>query len=267
MYEALWIVTLSLIVPAILYKVLPLKRVTIFEYQKGLKYNRGRYVAALNPGQHWFISTFTTVLPVDVRAEFLTIPGQDVLSSDGVSLKVSLAAEFQIIDANTAINKHANFRTSLYLSLQMALREIVGKEKIDTLIENRTGIGPKLMELTSSKAQALGLKLISADIKDIMFTGEMKKAFAQVIKAQKDGLAALERARGETAALRHLANAARSLNDNPSLLQLRALQSLGESSGNTLVLGVPNGAVPLAKSSAPSSKPSTLDSPDVIQDE
>ncbi len=31
-----------------------------------------------------------------------------------------------------------------------------------------------------------------------MFPGEMKKAFAQVVKAQKEGQAALERARGET---------------------------------------------------------------------
>ncbi|GAC1639633.1 MAG: hypothetical protein NVS9B14_20910 [Candidatus Acidiferrum sp.] len=123
------------------------------------------------------------------------------------------------------------------------------------------------MELTSSKAQALGLKLISADVKDIMFSGEMKKAFAQVIKAQKDGLAALERARGETAALRHLANAARTLNDNPNLLQLRALQSLGESSGNTLVLGVPNGTIPIVKQSATSSKPSATDAAGDAKDE
>jgi len=58
-----------------------------------------------------------------------------------------------------------------------------------------------------------------------MFPGEMKKAFAQVVKAQKDGQAALEKARGETAALRSLANAARMMDDNPNLLQLRAFAS------------------------------------------
>src|SRR5262249_10211862 len=71
--------------------------------------------------------------------------------------------------------------------------------------------------------------------------------FAQVVKAQKEGQAALERARGETAALRNLANAARTMEENPTLLQLRALQTLADSPGNTLVLGLPNGAVPVAK--------------------
>ena len=79
--------------------------------------------------------------------------------------------------------------------------------------------------------------------------GEMKKAFAQVVKAQKEAQAALERARGETAALRSLANAARIMDDNPNLLQLRALQALADSSGNTLVLGLPNNAVPLPRQS------------------
>ncbi len=92
------------------------------------------------------------------------------------------------------------------------------------------------------KPSELGLKLISADLKDIMFPGEMKKAFAQVVKAQKEGQAALERARGETAALLSLANAGRAMDDNPNLVHLRAWQALADSSGNTLVFGMPNAA-------------------------
>lgn len=255
MLEVLWIAVPSAVLLVIALKIFPLKRVTIYEYQKGLKYTKGRYTATLGAGQYWIISTFTSVVPVDVRPEFFTIQGQDVLSADGATLKVSLAAEFQVADPNVAINKNANSKTSLYLTLQMALREIVGQQKIDVLIENRGQIAKKLMELTSTKASDYGLKLISADVKDIMFPGEMKKAFAQVVKAQKEGQAALERARGETAALRTLANAARMMDDNPNLLQLRALQALADSSGNTLVLGVANGVIPLVKRGEKTSPP------------
>lgn len=55
-------------------------------------------------------------------------------------------------------------------------------------------------------------------------------------------MAALERARGETAALRNLANAAKMLDDNPNLLQLRMLQSLSDTSGNTFVMNMGNGS-------------------------
>jgi hypothetical protein len=62
-------------------------------------------------------------------------------------------------------------------------------------------------------------------------------------------------ASGETAALRHLANAAKMIESNPGLMQLRMLQTLGGSSGNTLVLGLPaqTAAIPL-KSGRPQSK-------------
>jgi regulator of protease activity HflC (stomatin/prohibitin superfamily) len=231
----------------IFVKLLPFKRVIVYEYQKALKYKKGRYAATLAPGQYWVSSLSTLVVPVDIRPEFITIQGQDLLSADGVTVKISLAAEFQVVDANLAVNKTANFRGNLYLILQLALREIVAKEKIDALLENRVGIGGKLMEMAKEKATEMGLKLTSVDVKDMMFAGEMKKAFAQVVKAQKEGQAALERARGETAALRSLANAARTMDDNPNLLQLRALQALADSSSNTLVLGMPNNTVPVGK--------------------
>jgi hypothetical protein len=115
------------------------------------------------------------------------------------------------------------------------------------LLENRAAIGSKLMKLTSTKATELGLKLTFADVKDMMFPGEMKKVFAQVVEAQKEGQAALEKARGETAALRNLANAARITDDNPNLLQLRALQAFADSTGNTLVFGLPGASILLAR--------------------
>lgn len=251
MVQALWVVVLALVATllavGLVYKIVPFRRVTIFEYQRGLRYSKGRYSATVPPGQYWIFPTFISIVPVDVRPEFITITGQDVLSADGVTLKVSLAAEFEVADPHIALNRNANFRTSLYLTLQMALREIVGKEKIDDLMQNRSAIGAKLMEMAQAKSAELGLKLKLADVKDIMFPGEMKKAFSQVVKAQKEGQAALEKARGETAALRNLANAAKMIEDNPNLLQLRALQSLADSGGNTLVLGLPSNTLPLTK--------------------
>ena len=63
---------------------------------------------------------------------------------------------------------------------------------------------------------------------------------------------------GESAALRNLANAARVLEGNPALMNLRLMQSLSTAqiAGNTLVLGLP-GFVPLknGKAGSPEHKP------------
>ncbi len=241
MFQTLTIAAAIVVVIAIFRKCF--KKITVFDYEKGLKYVKGRFVKILEPGQYWILNFISTIVKLDTRPTFVTIPGQEVLSTDSVTLKVSLAACYQVVDLLLAVNKSTNYQEALYLTLQLALREIIGSAKIDELLENRGSFGAKLFELTSPKIEQLGLKLISVDIKDIMFPGELKRVFAQVVAAQKEGLAVLEKTRGETAALRNLTNAAKLVEDNPTLMQLRLLQS----SGNTLVVGMPSGNVILTK--------------------
>ena len=149
------------------------------------------------------------------------------------------------MDLNTAINKTQSYQDALYLELQLALREIVGSTEIDSILKSRNEFSAKLVELTQQQVQDLGLQLNSVNIKDIMFPGKLKEIFTQVVNARQEGLAALERARGETAALRALANAAKMIESNPNLLQLRQLQTLSEASGNTLILGLPPQSAPV----------------------
>lgn len=94
------------------------------------------------------------------------------------------------------------------------------------------------MEKCAPKVKEMGLELLEIDIRDIMLPGELKQAYSQVLRARKEGEAALEKARGETAALRNLANAAKMMDDNPALMQLRALHAMSESKGGTVVLGL-----------------------------
>ena len=77
-----------------------------------------------------------------------------------------------------------------------------------------------------------------------MFPGVLKQTFAQVAEARQERLAALERARGESAAIRTMANAARLMDKSPGLGQLRMLQALSESRGNTLILNLAPESVP-----------------------
>jgi regulator of protease activity HflC (stomatin/prohibitin superfamily) len=221
------------------------KKETVYQYEQALLFRRGVFKKLLSPGQYRFLPAFSNVQKVDVRLRTISIPSQEVLSSDNVTLKVTLAAQYSVSDPAVAITKVERFQDAFYMTLQLALRELVGAAPIDEVIAKRTEIGKKVFEQTEGKAKELGLTLKVVDVKDIMFPGDLKKIFAQVVKAQKEGLAALEKARGETAALRNLANAAKVLEGNPVLMQLRVLQSLEGGSGNTVVMGFPQGATPI----------------------
>jgi regulator of protease activity HflC (stomatin/prohibitin superfamily) len=225
--------------------------VTVFEYQRGLKFVNGRFTGLLTPGRYLLWRSAQEIRLVDTREAILPVPGQEVVSSDGVSVKLSLAVRYRVADPVVATTRVENYRDATYLLLQVALREVVTTMTIDEILERRGSIGPSVHERCVEDAAQFGVELLSVQIKDLMFPGPLKRLFAQVTEARQQGLAAVEKARGETAALRGLANAARLVDASPSLLHLRTLQQLSGSSGNTVIVGLPQGSTPLPVAGQP----------------
>lgn len=247
-----WAQVLAGIVAVILVALLVLglarsqfHRVTVYEYQQGMRYRNGQYVGLAGPGPHWIYRSTTFIRIIDTRVTLVDIPGQEIVTSDGVSVKMSLAVQQRLVDPVVAYHEVENYLFAAYSVVQVALRETVGALSIDDVLARRDEIGTDVLKRALEPARALGVEVIAVDVKDLMLGPATKRLFAQVIEARQRGLASLEKARGETAALRSLANAARLVEANPALLQLRLLEQLDSSSGNTIVLGMPPVGVPL----------------------
>jgi len=228
--------------------------VTVHDYERGLRYRRGRFTGLVDPGTHLSLPPFTEVQVIDGRPSFVTIEGQEVLTSDAVPLKVSLAARYVVGDPVAAVTGDQSFGRAMHLELQLGLREVLAAGTVDELLASRTKIGPAVFDRTASKLARIGIELLSVEVRDLMVPGDLKRVFAGVVAARKEGEAALERVRSETAALRNLANAGRMVEENPGLLQLRMLQQLGASSGNTVMLTMPDGQGSPAAPSVPASR-------------
>ena len=223
----------------------------------GLLYHQGRFVSVLGIGRHIRWGRNFTVGFYDTRRASLVVPAQEVLSADNVSLKFSLHVGYQMTDPVKAAHESQNWQTEIYNSAQLALRGIVGGMAVEPLLTQRKELGAQLLALVQPPAAKIGINVLAVEVKDVSFPADLKSAFAEVLKAKHEGQAALERARGESAALRNLANAARVMEGNPALMNLRLMQSLtaARNAGNTLVLGMPVGFVPLPTAkSTPSSE-------------
>jgi len=232
------ILLIVVIVVAILAR--PFVRVvTVYDYQRGLRYRMGRFSGLAETGPHISLRGFNEVRVLDGRPTSLTVPGQEILSSDGVALKVSLTAHYVIADPVAAVTGDQDFLRALYVALQTGLRDAISGRSADDVLATRGEIGPATGAAVASDLARIGVELLGVDVRDVMVPGDLKRAFAGIVAARREGEAALERARGEAAALRSLANAGRLVEDNPGLLQLRILQQLEASSGNTVVLGWP----------------------------
>lgn len=220
----------------------------------GLLYRHGLYVRRNNAGRHVIWGRGWKMTLTDLRRASLLVPGQDVLTSDGVGLKFSLLVAYQVTEPVKAAHETQNWLNDLYNLAQLALRTVVNGIAVEVLLNQKLEIGAQLLARVKAGAEKLGVDVLAVEVKDVVFPPDLKRAFAEVLKAKHEGQAALERARGETAALRNLANAARVLEDNPALMNLRLMQSLAtaQSAGSTLVLGMPGGFVPLKNGSASS---------------
>ncbi|MDP9281759.1 MAG: SPFH domain-containing protein [Chloroflexota bacterium] len=130
------LIVLALLVAAVAARAL-LARLTIFEYQRGLLYRYGRFKGLLGPGTHWIFRPATAVQTIDVRETLLPLTGQELVTADGVSIKISLAARYRVVDPEKAINNVASYLIVLHSLLQVALREVVGQQPIDQLLQQR----------------------------------------------------------------------------------------------------------------------------------
>jgi len=238
--------------------------VVVHDHERGLRYNRGRLKGLLDPGAYLQFRPVSEIRVFDVRPAFVTIDGQDVLTADGVNLRISLVARYLVGDPAAAVGGDQDYRRALHIILQLGLREALSGRTADEILAARAELGPAVMERSAAALARVGVELLSVDVRDLMLPAELKRAFAGVVAARKEGEIALERARGETAALRNLANAARMLEDHPGLVQLRLLQEIGGSTSNTVVIGMPDGATNVTRTrraatsdgaSAPSASP------------
>jgi regulator of protease activity HflC (stomatin/prohibitin superfamily) len=214
----------------------------------GLAYRHGLYVRRNNAGRHVFWGRGWAMTCVDLRKVSTLVAGQDVLTADSVGIKLSLLVTYQVVDPAKAAHETQNWLGELYNAAQVTVRAVVGGVDIEALLRQRLEIGARLLARLQPEAARIGINVLAVEVKDVMLPADVKRAFADVLKAKQEGQAALERARGETAALRNLANAARVLQDNPALMNLRFMQSLAtaQNAGHTLVVGMPGGFVPLS---------------------
>jgi regulator of protease activity HflC (stomatin/prohibitin superfamily) len=226
-------------------------QVVVQEWERVLVYKDGRFEEVLEPGRHRRRRWRRRLVRVQVRPRLLVVPSQEVLTSDGLSVKVSLTVAVHSADPRRWHEAVEDADGFLYAALQIALREVVAGQSLDGLLAARGSLGEDVRNRVLEVAEAVGIAIDSLALRDVMVPAELRRAAAEVATARAQGQAVLERARSEVAATRALANAARMIAEQPALLQLRTLQAV-EAGGATVVLttGPAAGPVPGMQPSA-----------------
>lgn len=233
------------------------KVAVVYPPNVGLLYRDGRLERELSPGRHsWFDPFGRTNMVTVSLAELPTQLGEiTVLSKDQFSFRIALAPVMKVVEpqvfteSQPAVERHALNQWMPAAASHLALHPLVAAAALEVVATKTLA---EVFADQGSVAEAAREKLHGAipgaAIDRVLLTAinlppETRRMFTDVERAKMEGQAALERARGEQAALRVLANAARLLADNPALANLRLLQAIEGSKGaTTFVIGSPGSA-------------------------
>lgn len=212
-------------------------RITVSAGQCALEYVDGTLGRVLPPGRHR-IDVAASVVRVEMREQVLTLAPQEVLTSDAVSLRITVALQTKVTDAVAYVEAAADPMAAVYLAAQIALRDIVAGLTDDEVLQRGNRIDAGVIAAAARAAGArTGIEVIAVFVKDVIVPAEIRSAAMQLVTAKATGAAKLEAARAETAALRALANAGKLLDAHPALAQLRLIQQVPYGSKVVLAIG------------------------------
>jgi regulator of protease activity HflC (stomatin/prohibitin superfamily) len=235
------------------------------EYERGVIFRLGRLIAQKGPGLIFLIPIVDRMVRVDLRTVTLTVPPQEVISKDNVTVRVNAVAYFRVIDPNRAVTEVENFLLATSQIAQTTLRSVLGKAELDSLLSERERLNVELQQIIDEQTEPWGVKVSTVEVKDVELPADMQRAIARQAEAERERRAKIISADGEFQAAEKLSQAANIISQNPATLQLRYLQTLldiGVNQNSTIIFPLPLDMVkPFVERGAASSVPPPPSSP------
>lgn len=158
----------------------------------------------------------------------MDVPPQDVITKDNVSVQINAVLYFRVVDPVKSVIEVENYLFATSQLAQTTLRSIAGQVELDELLMERDRINHQLQEIIDTHSDPWGIKVSLVEIKHIDLPEEMKRAMAKQAEAERERRAKIIAADGEFQAAGKLTEAAKKIDQSPSALQLRFLQTLVE---------------------------------------
>jgi regulator of protease activity HflC (stomatin/prohibitin superfamily) len=212
------------------------------QYERGVIFVLGRLIGAKGPGLFLVPPFISRMVKVDLRIVTLTVPPQEVITRDNVTIRVTAVVYFYVTDPIAAVINVVNFNQATTQIGQTTLRNVLGQSELDELLAERNKINRDLQAIIDEHTERWGVKVTAVEIKDVELPPTMQRAMAKQAEAEREKRAKVIHAQGELLASTQLAQAAAVIGSQPAALQLRYLQTLTEiavEKNSTIVFPLP----------------------------
>ena len=214
------------------------------QYEKGVLYRFGRVQPqVVEPGLVFIRAIGDRLQKVNMQIIAMTVPAQDGITRDNVSVRVDAVVYFRVVDPIKATVNVQNYMNAVSQQAQTSLRSIIGQSEMDQLLAERETVNRELRRIIDEPTEEpWGVRVERVEIKDVSLPEGMKRSMSRQAEAERERRARIITADGEYQASKRLAAAANVMARDPAALQLRLLQTVVEVAGeknSTLVMPVP----------------------------
>ena len=216
--------------------------VQVNQYERGIKFRLGKFSKILTPGWRIILPIIESYKKVDIRTKVVDVPEQDAITKDNVSIRINAVIYYKIFDAAKAVLEVENFYYAVSQLAQTTMRNAVGSVSLDELLSEREKLSETICKVIDEATDPWGIKVENVELKDVTLPEDMKRVIAKVAEAEREKMAVITKAKGETEAAKNLAEAARTMATTPGALHLRTLSTINDVSSdqsNTLIFCVP----------------------------
>ena len=216
--------------------------VQVNQYERGIKFNLGKFHCIMKPGWNLVLPIFQSYKKVDIRTKAVDVPEQDAITKDNVSVRINAVIYYKIFDASKAILEVENFYFAVSQLAQTTMRNAVGSVSLDELLAEREKLSDTICKIIDQATDPWGIKVENVELKDVTLPEDMKRVIAKVAEAEREKAAVITKAQGEVEASKNLAEAAKTMATTPGALHLRTLSTINDVSSdqsNTLIFCIP----------------------------
>jgi len=213
------------------------------EYERGVIFRLGRVLdKPKGPGLILVLSPIDKLVRISLRTIVFDVPPQDIITRDNVSVKVNAVVYFRVVDPKRAVIEVQDYMYATSQLSQTTLRSVLGQADLDELLSERDKLNSRLQTIIDEHTDPWGIKVSMVEIKHVDLPQEMQRAMAKQAEAERERRAKIIHAEGENQASAKLLEAANTMSQNPTTLQLRYLQTLveiGAENSTTIVFPMP----------------------------
>ena len=168
--------------------------IIVNESHRGLRFENGAFTGVVKPGRYLVQSgrdllfrrrPDVKIVLVDMREREINIKGQEILTADKVAVRVNLVVQFRVADPVAAVLEVADYEARLYSDVQLAARRSLSSMRLEEILTNRNRLSEDILADVKEIALHYGVGIIRADVKDLVFPGNLQDIMNKVLAAER----------------------------------------------------------------------------------